>query len=810
MTPLARPARVLAARLRRRGEGGYVAILTGLLMVVFVGLAAIAVDLGRSYVVGQQGQRAADAAALAGVVSLPGDQATARATAVRYSTLNGFTDGTDPESGDVTSVVVGIDGRPTRLRVTVTRTVHTFFASVLGQPTQTVTRTAVADYAGPVPMGSPCNEYGDDPDPADHRSATCNGTGEFWANVGSPLAPKGNGDAYQNDMASNTDFDPNGYFYSVTVRKPVSSLTIQAFDPAFVDVGDACTVNNLAGAKGLDCVQDRRHGPVDAVCRQGGQPVLHRRRALRRDRPGHHAVHRPLAQRLTPGTRCRSRRSERRAPRPSTGYSAVTCPRPWTRATPAFNAEVAQNFRQWVTLCTIPNAVPGTYMIQVKTNGVGNDLASGHNRFSLRAYGSSSADNDAISVAGYNKMAMYANTPNGTSKFYLARVPSGARGQLFNVRLYDIGDGAKSGSTITVLPPVEVTGTLHGLSRRRSQTERSATARSASAAATTPSGRPSASPSRRTTPAPTPHPQDAGCGWSSTTAPGPARPTPPLGRPASRGTRSGSWSDRAGRHAIRTAVPAGTPSRPGALCMRRCDTVGSRTATTVWRTWVKGRVLVVDDDLALAEMLGIVLHNEGLDVVHCADGSSALAVFRESRPDVVLLDVMLPGIDGIEVCRRIRAESGIPIVMLTARTDTIDVVVGLESGADDYVSKPFKPQELIARVRARLRRTDEPEPEALEIGDLTIDVAGHSVKREGRQLSLTPLEFDLLVALARKPWQVFSREVLLEQVWGYRHAGDTRLVNVHVQRLRSKIEHDPEHPQIVVTVRGVGYKAGPA
>jgi two-component system response regulator MtrA len=225
---------------------------------------------------------------------------------------------------------------------------------------------------------------------------------------------------------------------------------------------------------------------------------------------------------------------------------------------------------------------------------------------------------------------------------------------------------------------------------------------------------------------------------------------------------------------------------------------------------VKGRVLVVDDDLALAEMLGIVLHNEGLDVVHCADGSSALAVFRESRPDVVLLDVMLPGIDGIEVCRRIRAESGIPIVMLTARTDTIDVVVGLESGADDYVSKPFKPQELIARVRARLRRTDEPAPEALEIGDLTIDVAGHSVKREGRQLSLTPLEFDLLVALARKPWQVFSREVLLEQVWGYRHAGDTRLVNVHVQRLRSKIEHDPEHPQIVVTVRGVGYKAGPA
>ena len=225
---------------------------------------------------------------------------------------------------------------------------------------------------------------------------------------------------------------------------------------------------------------------------------------------------------------------------------------------------------------------------------------------------------------------------------------------------------------------------------------------------------------------------------------------------------------------------------------------------------MRGRLLVVDDDLALAEMLGIVLHSGGFDVTHVAGGSAPVAPFRESRPDLVQLDVMLPGMDGIEICRRIRAESGVPIVMLTARTDTVDVVVGLESGADDYVLKPFKPQELIARVRARLRRGDEPAQERLSIGDLEIDVAGHSVRRGGVALSLTPLEFDLLVALARKPWQVFSREVLLEQVWGYRHAGDTRLVNVHVQRLRSKIEHDPERPEIVVTVRGVGYKAGPA
>ncbi len=225
---------------------------------------------------------------------------------------------------------------------------------------------------------------------------------------------------------------------------------------------------------------------------------------------------------------------------------------------------------------------------------------------------------------------------------------------------------------------------------------------------------------------------------------------------------------------------------------------------------MKGRVLVVDDDTALAEMLGIVLRGEGFEPLFCADGSGAMEVFRTTKPDLVLLDVMLPGRDGIEVCRLIRAESGVPIVMLTAKTDTVDVVLGLESGADDYVVKPFKPKELVARVRARLRRSDEPVPEALEIGDLAIDVAGHSVRRGEDVIQLTPLEFDLLTALARKPWQVFTREVLLEQVWGYRHAADTRLVNVHVQRLRSKIEKDPERPEIVVTVRGVGYKAGPA
>jgi len=224
----------------------------------------------------------------------------------------------------------------------------------------------------------------------------------------------------------------------------------------------------------------------------------------------------------------------------------------------------------------------------------------------------------------------------------------------------------------------------------------------------------------------------------------------------------------------------------------------------------KGRILVVDDDASLAEMLTIVLRQEGFDSRMVTRGDLAMDEFRDYRPDLVLLDLMLPGKGGIDVCKEIRSESGVPIVMLTAKGDTVDVVVGLESGADDYVVKPFKPKELVARIRARVRRYDPPVQESLNIGDLSIDVAGHAVTRQSVPISLTPLEFDLLVCLARKPWQVFTREVLLEQVWGYRHAADTRLVNVHVQRLRSKVEHDPENPEIVVTVRGVGYKAGTA
>lgn len=223
-----------------------------------------------------------------------------------------------------------------------------------------------------------------------------------------------------------------------------------------------------------------------------------------------------------------------------------------------------------------------------------------------------------------------------------------------------------------------------------------------------------------------------------------------------------------------------------------------------------GRILVVDDDAALAEMLQIVLQASGYDTAWVGRGDEALAEFRRAKPDLVLLDLMLPGRDGVDVCRDLRAESDVPIVMLTAKSDTLDVVAGLEAGADDYVPKPFKTQELLARVKTRLRRSSRPEedPSTLRIGDIVIDVDAHTVHRGPEPIALTPLEFDLLLALARRPRQAFTRELLLQEVWGYRHPGDTRLVNVHVQRLRSKIEADPEHPEIIVTVRGIGYRAG--
>ena len=220
------------------------------------------------------------------------------------------------------------------------------------------------------------------------------------------------------------------------------------------------------------------------------------------------------------------------------------------------------------------------------------------------------------------------------------------------------------------------------------------------------------------------------------------------------------------------------------------------------------RILVVDDDVALAEMISIVLRGEGYVPIQAFDGKEALDLFPDAKPDLVLLDVMLPGLDGIQVCSAIREMSGVPVIMLTAKGDTTDVVRGLESGADDYVVKPFNPKELVARIRTRLRPTSASVARVIVVGDVTIDVPAHEVTRGESRVNLTPLEFELLVTLALKPEQVFTREMLLEQVWGYNYKADTRLVNVHVQRLRAKVEQDPDNPVIVQTIRGVGYRAG--
>ena len=219
-------------------------------------------------------------------------------------------------------------------------------------------------------------------------------------------------------------------------------------------------------------------------------------------------------------------------------------------------------------------------------------------------------------------------------------------------------------------------------------------------------------------------------------------------------------------------------------------------------------VMVVDDDQDLAEMLSIVLTGAGMEVDLVNRGDQVMDLFNSHTPDLVLLDVMLPGIDGIEVCKIIRENSMVPIVMLTAKGDTQDVVLGLEAGADDYMVKPFKPQELVARINTRLRRSTK--VGSLSIFDLVIDQLEHKVLKDGKEIALTRLEFDLLATLAKEPGRVFTREALLSEVWGYQHAADTRLVNVHVQRLRSKIESDADNPEYVLTVRGVGYKAGVA
>ncbi len=227
-------------------------------------------------------------------------------------------------------------------------------------------------------------------------------------------------------------------------------------------------------------------------------------------------------------------------------------------------------------------------------------------------------------------------------------------------------------------------------------------------------------------------------------------------------------------------------------------------------------ILVVEDDKTLQDVLRYNLVKEGYKVVTASDGLQGLETARAEKPDLIILDLMLPKMDGLEVCRILRKDMIVPILMLTAKTEEIDKIVGLEVGADDYMTKPFSLRELLARIRAMLRRTEmakqevakseASEPSLIKAGDIEVDLSRHTVKNKGILVELNPKEFDLLVFLARNREQVFNRDTLLEKVWGYDYAGDTRTVDVHIRWLRQKIEDNPDQPLYLVTVRGVGYK----
>jgi two-component system, OmpR family, response regulator MtrA len=219
------------------------------------------------------------------------------------------------------------------------------------------------------------------------------------------------------------------------------------------------------------------------------------------------------------------------------------------------------------------------------------------------------------------------------------------------------------------------------------------------------------------------------------------------------------------------------------------------------------RVLLMEDDLGIREIVAHGLTQAGFEVTPEGDGREALSRFNQGSFQMVIIDVMLPSLDGFEVCRQIRTDSQVPIVMLTAKTDTVDVVLGLEAGADDYITKPFEMPELIARVRAALRRTSQQVGHRkIEVADVLIDPASFKSWKRGMPLMLTPMEFRLLLELAKHPGQVLTREMLLDAVWGYEYAGDVRLVNMAIKRLREKVEENPRNPRLIETVRGIGYR----
>ena len=460
----------LRSRLDRSPEGGYVAVMTALLLTVFIGLSAFAVDVGNWYLVGQQEQRAADAAAMAGVTSLPSNADVAFATARNYSKINGF-----EHNVNSTTVINTLDGRPTRLKTTVNRTVKNFFGSLLGVPTTTISRSAVADYAGPVPMGSPCNRFGNNPDAGATDAPACSGVlGGFWASVNAPAALKANGDPYQGNVCGssspapgnvdgctttsgpNIDYATSGYYYTVSVKAPPpTTLKIELFDPVFVNQGLQCDESSMSRAH-------EATNPIvtDAATRYNfgsdNPPGSPRPYCTGDATLGGIAMKTQFTVR-SPGTSSWD---------PSTFLPVTGCQKIY----PGFSGDnremldsnrslydvnLVTPFRRWVTLCTINNPVAGDYLIQVNTNGLGTETSTATNHFSMRATGSVAGDLAKLSIAGREKMGIYANKPGVTTEFHLARVPSSAAGQTLKVRLFDVGDSAAGGAsgTINIVKP---------------------------------------------------------------------------------------------------------------------------------------------------------------------------------------------------------------------------------------------------------------------------------------------------------------------------------------------------------------------
>ncbi len=462
-------------------------------MPVLFGISALTIDVGNWYFVAQNVQRAADAAALAGVTYMPGNFAQASATAIATAASNGFTSGVDPEP---------VPGQPSKLQVTITTTVHNTFGQLLGVDSTTIRRTAVTNYQAPLPMGSPCNEFGNGPEPllaaTNMRSGNCAAAGQYWANVGSPQATKVSGDAYQDGVCgsgvdgcsggTNTDYSSSGYFYSIKLSAPVTNLTIQAFDAGFVSVGDLCSTNFGSGTTAATYAKNDYNynpGTSAATATPIEDPALY---ASGQSTP--YCTGDMLFGSTPPDTTYTIRQPVASSnPWDPTSYPVVSsCVKTYkgfsgdlytalneykqdstgkitykngapvlaTAGVGGYRADVASTFRQWSTLCTFNGTVAaGTYFIQVQSNAAADDPGgNGHNRFALRAFGSGAADNSNIAISGYTNMAIYANVNQAQTSFYLTQVSPAAAGQVLNVSLFDIGDSSQPG-TVTIKPPAD-------------------------------------------------------------------------------------------------------------------------------------------------------------------------------------------------------------------------------------------------------------------------------------------------------------------------------------------------------------------